>query len=192
MLIRPFAIVSLTIAMAFSGSAWSYDASLAESYAALFAHVKGAEAAKTLHLMKPSAFLDKVKAKEPLVVIDVRTPAETGVFTATLPGALVIPIDELFSEANLARIPSDKTVVVLCKSGTRAILAGTALRHIGFDNAYVLKGGFVALAGYMGPKEANTPPAPQPTPHSKSTFPVPPHPSGRYPMPVPFPPRPTW
>jgi rhodanese-related sulfurtransferase len=92
-----------------------------------------------------------VKAKESLVVIYVRTPAETGVFTATLPDALVIPIDELFSEANLARIPSDKTVVVLCKSGTRAILAGTALRHIGFDNAYVLKGGFVALAGYMGP-----------------------------------------
>jgi hypothetical protein len=57
MLIRPRAIVSLTIAMAFSRSAWSYDASLAESYAALFAHVKGAEAAKTLHLMKPGVLI---------------------------------------------------------------------------------------------------------------------------------------
>jgi hypothetical protein len=43
--------------MAFSRSAWSYDASLAESYAALFAHVKGAEAAKTLHLMKPGVLI---------------------------------------------------------------------------------------------------------------------------------------
>ena len=126
------------------------------------------------------------------MAVDIRTPAETGIYSATLPGTLVIPIDELFTEVNLARIPTDKTVVVLCKSGTRAAAAGTALRHIGFDNVYVLKGGFKALAGYMGPKEANTPPTPQPTPQPKSMFPVPPHPSGRYPMPVPFPPRPTW
>jgi len=41
----------------------------------------------------------------------------------------------------------------------RATAAGTALRHIGFENVYILKGGFKALTDYMGPKEANTPPA---------------------------------
>ena len=66
-------------------------------------------------------------------------------------------MNELFTEANLARIPTDKAVVVLCKSGTRATAAGTALRHIGFENVYVLKGGFKALTGYLGPVEANTP-----------------------------------
>ena len=91
------------------------------------------------------------------MTLDVRTPAEIGVFTSILPGALTIPVYVLFSEANLARIPTDKTVVVLCKSGTRATAAGTALRHIGFENVYVLKGGFKALVAYMGPKEANTP-----------------------------------
>ena len=161
MLIRPLAIVGLTIAMGFSGPAWSYDAALAESYATLFASVKGAEVAETLHMMKPDAFLNKVKAKEPLVVIDIRTPAETDVFTTTLPDTLVIPINELFSESNLARIPADKTVVVLCKSGPRATLAGTALRHIGFENVYILKGGFSALIGYMGPMEANMPLKPE-------------------------------
>lgn len=156
-MIRLLASISLAIAMAFSGPAWSYDASLAESYATLFAPVKGAEAAKALHMMKPEAFLNKVKAKETLVVVDIRTPAETSVFTATLPDTLVIPINELFTEANLARIPADKAVVVLCTSGTRATLAGTALRHIGFDNVHILKGGFGSLIGYMGPMEANTP-----------------------------------
>jgi rhodanese-related sulfurtransferase len=163
MLTHPFKTIPLIIAMVFmvfSAPAWSYDAAMAESYANLFAPVKGAGAGKALHLMKPEAFLNKVKAKEPLVVLDVRTPAEIGVFTSILPGSLTIPVNELFTEDNLGRIPTDKTVVVLCKSGTRATAAGTALRHIGFENVYVLKGGFKALITYMGPKEANTPPKP--------------------------------
>jgi len=152
----------LAITVAFAGPAWSYDAAMAESYAKLFAPVKGAGAGKALHLIKPDAFLNKVKAKESLVALDVRTLAEIGVFTSILPGSLMIPVNELFTEANLARIPTDKTVVVLCKSGTRATAAGTALRHIGFENVYVLKGGFKALIAYMGPKEANTPLKPEP------------------------------
>jgi len=151
----------LAITVAFAGPAWSYDAAMAESYAKLFAPVKGAGAGKALHLIKPDAFLNKVKAKESLVALDVRTLAEIGVFTSILPGSLMIPVNELFTEANLARIPTDKTVVVLCKSGTRATAAGTALRHIGFENVYVLKGGFKALIAYMGPKQANTPIKPE-------------------------------
>jgi rhodanese-related sulfurtransferase len=130
---------------------------MAKSYATLFAPVKGAGAGKALHLIPPDAFLNIVKAKEPLVVLDIRTPAETGVYSVTLPGSLVIPVNELFTEASLDLIPTDKTVVVVCLSGTRASAAGTALRHIGFENVYILKGGFKALTGYLGPKEANTP-----------------------------------
>jgi rhodanese-related sulfurtransferase len=130
---------------------------MAESYAKLFAPVQGAGAGKALHLIAPDALLNKVKSKEPLVALDVRTPAETAVYTVTLPGALAIPLNELFTEANLARLPTDKTVVVFCLSGARATAAGTALRHIGFENVYVLKGGFKALSAYMGPKEANAP-----------------------------------
>ena len=157
MLKRLLTISFLACVMVFSGSAWAYDAAMAESYAELFAPVKGADAGKALHMMKPDAFLNKVKAKEPLLVVDIRTPAETGVYSATLPGTLMIPINELFTEANLALLPTDKSVVVLCLSGTRATAAGTALRHIGFENVYVLKGGFKALTGYLGPKEANAP-----------------------------------
>jgi len=162
MLTRLLTTIPLVIAVALATPAWSYDTAMAESYAKLFAPVKGAGAGKALHLMKPNAFLNKVKAKEPLVALDVRTSAEIGVFTSILPGSLMIPMNELFTEANLARIPTDKAVVVLCKSGTRATAAGTALRHIGFENVYVLKGGFKALIAYMGPKEANTPPSPVP------------------------------
>ena len=165
MLTRPLACISLAFVVAISGPAWSSDTDmaksytelLAKSYAELFAPVQGAGAGKALHLIKPDAFLEKVKAKEPLVALDVRTPAETGVYGVTLPGALMIPINELFTPANLARIPTDKTVVVLCLSGTRATAAGTALRHIGFENVYILKGGYKALVAYLDPIKANTP-----------------------------------
>jgi len=157
MLVRLLTTIPLAIAVMLATPAWSYDAPMAESYAKMFTPVKGAGAGKALHLMKPDALLNKIKAKAPLVGLDVRTPAEVGVFTVTLPGSMTIPLNELFTEANLARIPTDKTVVVLCKSGTRATAAGTALRHIGFENVYILKGGLKALIDYMGPKEANTP-----------------------------------
>ena len=157
MLTRLLTITLLAVAVSFTGPAWSYDTTMAASYAKLFAPVKGAGAGKALHLIPPDAFLNKVKAKEPLVVLDIRTPAETGVYSVTLPGSLVIPVNELFTKAKLTLIPTDKTVVLLCMSGVRATAAGTALRHIGFENVYILKGGFKALTGYLGPKEANTP-----------------------------------
>jgi rhodanese-related sulfurtransferase len=137
----------------------SYDADLAASYARLFQPVSGAKAGQALHLMKPEVFVTKITKGERLVTLDIRTPGEVAVFGSALPGSLAIPINELFTPDNLARVPSDTPVVVLCKSGTRATAAGIALRHIGFDNVFILKGGFKALSGYLDAKTANSPPA---------------------------------
>lgn len=141
-----------------SNTGWTYDEGLAASYAKLFAPAVGAKTGKELHLMKAEDFVEKVKKGEPLIVLDIRTPAEFGIFATTLPGTLTVPINELFTPDNLGRIPQDRPVVVLCKSGTRATAAGTALRHVGFDNVFILKGGFKALIGYLDAKTANTPP----------------------------------
>jgi len=75
----------------------------------------------------------------------------------TLPGSMRIPASELFLPQNLERIPQDKTVVIVCKSGIRATAMGTALRHVGFDNVYLLRGGIMSLSKYLGPKQANPP-----------------------------------
>ena len=145
------------VALLFSSPVWSYDAALADSYAELFAPAQGAAVGKKLNLMKAEKFVEAVKANKPMLVVDVRTPAETNIMGSTLPGTLFIPIHELFTKAKLDSIPTDQMVVVLCKSGTRATAAGTALRHIGFNNVYILKGGYKALIGYLGAKEANVP-----------------------------------
>lgn len=157
MLRRALMLAAVASFLVASGSVWSYDKGLAGSYAQLFEPVVGAKAGKALHLMTAEVLVQKIKAGEPLIILDIRTPAETLVFTAALPGSLMIPINQLFTTDNLARLPTDTLVVVLCKSGVRATAAGTALRHIGFDNVFILKGGFKALIGYLGPKTANAP-----------------------------------
>ncbi|MGI2260043.1 rhodanese-like domain-containing protein [Shewanella sp. GXUN23E] len=138
-----------------AGHALAYDAELAKSYQAQFAGIEGAAAGKNLGLMSPAAFVDAVKAGKQMVALDIRTPAEMSVFGLTLPNSLNIPANQVFEAENLAKLPTDKPIVVFCKSGARATAIGTALRHAGFDNVKILKGGFKGLSAYMGPGEAN-------------------------------------
>lgn len=148
-------IAVVAVCLVGSSSAWCYEAERAQGYAELFSSVQGAEAGKALHLISPGQFIERVQAGEEMVVVDVRTPAEAAVFGMTLPGSLVIPANQLFRPDNLERIPVDKPVVVMCQSGVRSTAVGTALRHVGFDNAFILKGGFKALSAYLGPGQAN-------------------------------------
>lgn len=55
-----------------------------------------------------------VKEGKEYMVLDVRTPAETRSFGMTLPNSLVIPVGQLFQAENLARIPTDKPVIIIC------------------------------------------------------------------------------
>ncbi len=138
----------------------AYDAELAKSYQNLFAQVSGEKLGKSLHLVKAKDFVEDIKKGKAMVALDVRTPKELGVFAMTMPGSMRIPVDQLFEKENLDRLPTDRPIVVVCKSGTRATAVATALRHTGFDNTYILKGGISGLSNYLGPKEAYTPPKP--------------------------------
>ena len=139
----------------------AFDREGAADYAKMFASVQGPKAGKHLHLLKPQQFVDQVRAGMEYVTVDIRTPGETRFFTGNLPGHLVIPLNQLFQEDQLAQLPEDKPIVVMCKSGTRAAAAATALRNVGFEQTYALKGGFKGLMSYLGPKEANQPLGPE-------------------------------
>ncbi|MBV7314719.1 rhodanese-like domain-containing protein [Shewanella sp. NIFS-20-20] len=150
-------ISTLALATLFSGAvnASSYNPELAASYQTFFAPIKGAAAGKNLGLMSPEAFVNSIKAGTDLVAIDIRTPAEMDIFGLSLPGSLAMSAETVFLPENLAKLPTDKPVVIICKSGARATAIGTALRHAGFDNVRILKGGFKGLSGYLGPVQAN-------------------------------------
>ena len=139
-------------------SAAAYNGALADSYAKLFAPVAGAQAGKALHLIKPSMLLQAMQTGKPISVIDIRTPKESAVIGISLPGTLRIPLNMLFTRDNLVRIPRDRRVILVCKAGVRAAAAGTALRHLGFDNVFILKGGIDGLAKHLSPVTDNTAP----------------------------------
>ncbi|TNG01612.1 MAG: rhodanese-like domain-containing protein [Gammaproteobacteria bacterium] len=149
-----FLIAVIGIFMSMSSVAWSYDMEMAKSYEKLFSTVTGGKAGKELRLVKPEDFIKGIKEGKAIIAIDVRTSAEMEVFGLTLPGSLAIPVNQLFKQENLDRIPTDKPVMIVCQSGGRALAVGTSLRHIGFKNVYILKGGFKSLVGYFGPKQA--------------------------------------
>ncbi len=154
-------VMAAVALMLLATPASAYDQQLAELYAEIFAPVQGPKAGKQLHLMKPDEFVAKVRQGAQLVMLDVRTPGETLFFTANVPGHMAIPMAELFQREHLAQLPTDRPIVVMCQAGVRATAVTTALRQVGFDKAYALKGGFKGLSPYLGPKEANMPLGPK-------------------------------
>ena len=144
----------ILVSMLASAASWAYDTALARSYEQLFMAASGKATPKALHFIKTPDFVGAVKKGEELFVLDIRTPNEMGILGMTIPGSVAIPLDQVFKPENLARIPTDKKVVIICKSGQRALAAGMALRHVGFENVYVLKKGIIDLAKYLSPKTA--------------------------------------
>ena len=150
-------ILFMSLAFGLSSPSWSYDVEAAKAYNDLFAEVKGAECGKKLHLFPAEKLVEKIKKSEPFAILDVRTPRELSLVTVNTPETLNIPLNELFTPKSLGAIPTDKPVYVICQSGIRSTAAGTALRHVGFSNIYVIKGGLKALVNYLGPKQAYSP-----------------------------------
>lgn len=72
----------------------------------------------------------------PHTLVDVRTPEE---FSAGyIPGAININLQEL--QQKLSRIPTDKPVIVYCRSGNRSAFAANILKQAGYTEVYDLGG----------------------------------------------------
>ncbi len=77
-------------------------------------------------------------------LVDVRTPQETA--GGIIPGAKLIPIDEL--EARMRELPNDgKRTLVYCAGGGRSAAACELLSQHGYANLHNLEGGFGAWSG---------------------------------------------
>jgi len=96
--------------------------------------------------------LDATRAAQMLAaggvfVLDVRTPQETA--GGIIPGALLIPIDEL--QQRTRELPQDaRPKIVYCASGQRSAAACEYLSEQGFVELYNLENG---ILGWNGPRE---------------------------------------
>ncbi|MGS0676794.1 rhodanese-like domain-containing protein [Shewanella sp. 125m-1] len=150
-------VVNMTLLCALLGlsvQANAYDAKLANSFNDQFSHATGKSVGKDIGLISSEVFVKQLQNNTGVTAIDIRTIEERQVFGLAMKDQLNISLDELFIPENLDKIPTDKPVVIVCKSGGRAMAAGTALRQLGFDNVKVLKGGYSKLSSYVGPNIA--------------------------------------
>lgn len=87
-----------------------------------------------------AATVQQIYTREHVVIVDVRTQQEYD--GGHIPGARLIPLDELPNR--LDEIPTDQTVVTVCRSGNRSGQALNLLRREGFDNIHNMAGGMIS------------------------------------------------
>lgn len=93
--------------------------------------------------VRSDALLQMIVEGEAITFLDVRETSEVEE-KGTIPDAIHIPMRKLGGD-NLALLPAqDAKIVVVCAAGFRATIAMTALHVLGYENAYVLVGGFGA------------------------------------------------
>jgi len=137
-----------------TASANAYDAAKAEELRKFYAHMTQKACADSKLFVKAVDVMKLLKEKKPVTLLDVRTNGEASVISLSGDNALHIPISELFKKENLEKLPTDKPIMVICHSGTRATLAAIGLKRVGFKKIHVVKGGLVALAKANNPKNA--------------------------------------
>ena len=91
--------------------------------------------------------VEELRAAGEIVIIDVREADEYAM--GRIPGATLIPLGELANRAD--EVPTDKPVVMVCRSGNRSAQAVQILRKAGFTNIHGMSGGMNAwiAEGYI-------------------------------------------
>jgi phage shock protein E len=87
-----------------------------------------------------------VKDRDDVYLLDVREQWEYD--EGHIPGVTLLPMGEVPNR--LDEIPTDKEVIVTCRTGNRSGQVADFLRQNGFDNVHNMQGGIVAWeqAGY--------------------------------------------
>jgi len=147
-------LLSLFGSFALSASLFAYDAAKAQQFDAFYSHMTQKACAGSTLFVTGEDVMKLLREGKPVTLLDVRTDAEASVIALSLPGSLHIPIERLFQKSALDRLPSDRPVMIVCHSGTRAVMAAVSLKMIGIKNVQVVKGGLVALADADNPKNA--------------------------------------
>ena len=70
-----------------------------------------------------------------------------------IPGAVLIPKGEFLNGNALSQLPSDKQVVMHCKSGVRSAETLAIVKGAGYDNAVHVGGGVVAWVNQIDPSQ---------------------------------------
>jgi len=96
-----------------------------------------------------SELKDLIDSDKPIYLVDVREPAEFEI--VSIPGATLIPKDEILRGDALAGLPQDKQIVMYCKTGVRSAETLAAVKRAGFSDAVHVQGGVTAWVNQVDP-----------------------------------------
>jgi adenylyltransferase/sulfurtransferase len=96
-----------------------------------------------------SELKDLLDSDKPIYLVDVREPAEWEI--VNIPGATLIPKDEILRGDALANLPQDKQIVMYCKTGVRSAETLAAVKNAGFRDAVHVQGGVTAWVNQVDP-----------------------------------------
>ncbi len=85
------------------------------------------------------------------VLVDVREPNEYEI--NKIPGSVLIPKGEFLDGSALAKLPSDRQVVLHCKTGIRSAEALAVVKGAGFADAVHVGGGVAAWVNQIDPSQ---------------------------------------
>jgi adenylyltransferase/sulfurtransferase len=97
----------------------------------------------------PAELKDLLDSDKPVYLVDVREPAEFEI--VSIPGATLIPKDEILRGDALASLPQDKQIVMYCKTGVRSAETLAAVKRAGFSDAVHVQGGVTGWVNQIDP-----------------------------------------
>lgn len=97
----------------------------------------------------PVAVVALLESDTPPLLLDVRESWEWAVSNLAAHGARLIPLGELGER--MGEVPSDRPVVVYCRSGPRSMTAARRIAATGHDEVFSLRGGIAAWADEIEP-----------------------------------------
>jgi len=131
-------------------NASAYDTEKAQYFDAFYSKFTPKVLANPTIEASASDLMEMIRKGEKFTILDARTPAEMEIIGIKLPNTLEIPMDKVFKDENLKRLPKDQKLVLLCHSGSRVTMMAAGLLMLGFDNIVILKGGIKAFANEVG------------------------------------------
>jgi len=97
----------------------------------------------------PQQLADKLKAGEPVYILDIRQPEEHAI--AALPDSTLIPLGDLPARLAEVQPPPGALVVVYCHHGVRSLGGAAILERAGVGPAASLAGGIDAWSLLIDP-----------------------------------------
>lgn len=139
-------LITFLTVTSLSVSAMAYDHTQAKKFDKFYSHMTQKNLAASKLTVSPEKVMKMLRQNKEFVLLDVRTPGEMNVVSTVTSNTLQIPLENLFQEKNLNKLPTDKPIIIICHSGARELLAAMNLKQLGFKNIQIVKGGIAALA----------------------------------------------